>query len=120
PFDPAKLDERLDRFLRHLYVEIDASDAQQAKLGPIVKEAVKELRPLREAMRAARKEAIDLLARETVDRAAMEQLRTAKMKAADQLSRRMTQALADAAEVLTPVQRKQIAERLARWRGRHG
>jgi Spy/CpxP family protein refolding chaperone len=120
PLDPAKLDERLERMLKHLYVEIDATDAQKEKLGPIVKDAVKELRPLREKMRAARKEAVELLSRDSVDRAAMEKLRAEQMQAADQASRRITRALGDAAEVLTPAQRKQLAERFGRWRGRHG
>jgi len=118
--DPAQLDERLDRMLKHLYVEIDATDAQKAKLGPIVKDAVRDLRPLRAKMRAARKQAIELLTQDTVDRAAIEKLRAEQMQAAEQASKRITRALADAAEVLTPAQRKQLAERFSRrWR-RHG
>jgi histidine kinase/DNA gyrase B/HSP90-like ATPase len=31
--DPARLDERLDHLLRHLYVEVDATDAQKQRLG---------------------------------------------------------------------------------------
>jgi periplasmic protein CpxP/Spy len=43
------------------------------------------------------------------------------MQAADALSRRMLQAMADAAEVLTPEQRAKVAERIKqrmehRWR----
>jgi periplasmic protein CpxP/Spy len=37
-----------------------------------------------------------------------------KMQAADALSRRMTQAMADAAEVLTPEQRAKVAEHMQR------
>ncbi len=118
--DPAQLDERLDRMLKHLYVEIDATDAQKAKLGPIVKDAVKELRPLREKMRAARKQAIELLTKDSIDRAAIETLRAEQMQAAEQASKRISRALADAAEVLTPAQRKQLAERFSRRWGRHG
>jgi Spy/CpxP family protein refolding chaperone len=120
PLDPAKLDERLDRMLKHLYVEIDATDAQKEKLGPIVKDAVKELRPLREKMRTARKQAIELLTKDSVDRAAIEKLRAEQMQAAEQASKRITRALADAAEVLTPAQRKQVAERIGRRWGHRG
>jgi Spy/CpxP family protein refolding chaperone len=120
PLDPAKLDERLDRMLKHLYVEIDATDAQKEKLGPIVKDAVKELRPLREKMRTARKQAIELLTKDNVDRAAIEKLRAEQMQAAEQASKRVTRALADAAEVLTPAQRKQVAERIGRRWGHRG
>ena len=37
--DPAKLDEHLDRMLKHLYVEVDATDVQKRQLAPIVKAA---------------------------------------------------------------------------------
>ena len=36
PIDPARLDEHLDRMLKHLYVEVDATDAQKQQLAPIV------------------------------------------------------------------------------------
>src|SRR2546430_1658110 len=42
PLDPATLDEHLDRMLKHLYVEIDATDAQKQQLAPIVKGAARE------------------------------------------------------------------------------
>jgi len=45
--DPATLDAHLDRALKHLYVEIDATDAQKQQLAPIVKGAALDLLPLR-------------------------------------------------------------------------
>src|SRR5213083_2489962 len=48
PLDPAQVDEHLDRMLKHLYVEIDATEEQKQKLAPIVKQAAKDLLPLRE------------------------------------------------------------------------
>jgi periplasmic protein CpxP/Spy len=118
PVDPAELDQRLDRMLKHLYVEIDATEAQQEKLGPIVKGAAKDLMPLRRRLREARMQAMDLFTRDQVDRAAFEKLRADQIGLADQASKRLTQALADAAEVLTPLQRKQLAERMHRFGGR--
>ncbi len=56
----------------------------------------------------------------SVDRAALEALRADQLQMAEQASRRFTQALADAADVLTPEQRKQLAERAGRWHGRRG
>jgi len=122
PLDPAKLQERLDRMLKHLYVEIDATQAQQQQLDPIVRGAVKDLMPLRRRLREARLQAMDLFTRDHVDRAAFEKLRREQMELADQASKRLTEALADAAEVLTPLQRKQLAERFRHMRGRrwHG
>jgi len=118
PLDPATIDQHLDRMLKHLYVEIDATDEQKQKLEPIVKQAAKDLLPLRDKARATRKQAMDLLAADTIDRGAIEALRAEKLQLADQASKRFTQALADVAEVLTPAQRKQIAERIETFRGR--
>jgi Spy/CpxP family protein refolding chaperone len=122
PLDPAQVDEHLDRMLKHLYVEIDATDEQKQKLAPIVKQAAKDLLPLREKMQAARKHAIDLLTGDTIDRGAIEGLRAEHLQLAEQGSRRIAQALADAAEVLTPAQRKELAARMEKHRGgwRHG
>ena len=77
PIDPADLDRHVDRMLKHLYVEIDATDAQKQKLDPIVRQAAKDLAPMRENLYAARREAIELLSQERVDPAALEALRKA-------------------------------------------
>lgn len=53
--DPVAMDARLDRMLKHLYVEIDATEAQKSKLGPIIKAAAKDLAPMRDKVRTARK-----------------------------------------------------------------
>lgn len=116
PHDPAMVDERLERMLKHLYVEIDASEEQKGRLAPIVKDSVKDLLPLREKLHAAHKEAIGLLGGDRIDRDAIERLRADQVALADQASKRFTRALADIAEVLTPVQRKELAERVARHR----
>ena len=119
PLDAAMVDERIDRMLKHLYVKIEATEEQKGRLAPIVKDAVKDLLPLRERVRDARKQAIELLAGERVDRDAIEHLRSNQIAIAEQASKRLSLALADAAEVLTPAQRKALAERVARHRGRH-
>jgi Spy/CpxP family protein refolding chaperone len=118
PIDPARLDEHLDRMLKHLYVEIDATEAQQQKLEPIIKQAAKELMPLREKVREARRQGMALLSAPSIDRAAIERLRVEQIAAADDASKRFVRALADVAEVLTPEQRKVVAARMARRR--HG
>src|SRR5258705_13740492 len=120
PLEPAMVDEHLDRMLKHLYVEIDATDAQKQQLAPIVKGAAHDLLPLRTQFQDARRQAVDLLSRERVDRAALEALRADQLRLAEQASIRFTQALADVADVLTPAQRKQLAERIGRWHGRRG
>jgi Spy/CpxP family protein refolding chaperone len=114
--DPAAMDERLERMLKHLYVEIDATEAQKQKLGPILKQAASDLLPLRGKMQAARTQAMQLLSGDSIDRAALETLRAEQLRQAEVASKRIAQALADAAEVLTPAQRKQLAARMERHR----
>jgi Spy/CpxP family protein refolding chaperone len=105
-------DERIEKMVKHFGVEINATPEQTAKLTSIAKGAAKDMQPLREKAREARKRSMELLAAPTIDRAAIERLRAEQMQAADALSKRRSQAFADAAEVLTPDQRKKLAERM--------
>jgi Spy/CpxP family protein refolding chaperone len=123
--DPAKIDERVERMVRHFAVEVDATPAQQEKLKAIAKSAARDLVPVRDKLAAGRKQAIGLIGAASVDRSAIERLRTEQIQLADTASKRVTQALADVAEVLTPAQRQKIAahmqervERFEHWR--HG
>lgn len=114
-------EERIERMVKHFGVEVDATDEQKAKLTEIAKAAAKELQPLRAKVREARKQGMELLAAPTIDRGAIERLRAEQIQAADAASKRMIQALADVAEVLTPEQRQKLAERMQKRRGgRHG
>ena len=120
PLDPARMDEHLDRMLKHLYVEIGATDAQQQLLAPIVKGAAQDFLPLRAKMHEAHRRAAELLSQDTVDRAALETLRADHMRLAEQASTRFVQALADVADVLTPEQRRQLADHVGRWHRHRG
>jgi periplasmic protein CpxP/Spy len=117
PMDAAQMDERIERMLKHLFVKINATPEQQQKLTPVIKAAAKDLQPLRAQMHAARKQAAEIMSAEPIDRAAIERLRQEQLHTADALSKRVTQALADAAEILTPAQRKELAEHMQRRRG---
>jgi Spy/CpxP family protein refolding chaperone len=120
PIDPADLDAHLERMLKHLYVEVDATEAQKQQLEPIVKQAAKDLLPMREHLHAGRRDAIALLSQERVDRAALEALRAKQIGLADDASRRLTRAVSEVAEVLTPAQRKELAAHFVRQHGRWG
>ena len=117
PIDPARLEEHLDRMLKHLYVEIDATPEQQKQLAPIVKQAARDLLPLRDRFHEGRRRGIEILSAAAIDRGALEALRGEHLQLAESASRRLTQALADTSEVLTADQRKTLAERVQRHRG---
>jgi len=111
-FDPAQAEDRADRMVRHMAIELDATDAQQDKLRAVVKAAVKDLIPLREKVQAARLKARELLTQPTIDRAEIEKFRTEHLALADTFTKRVAQAIGDAAEILTPEQRRKLNDRL--------
>jgi periplasmic protein CpxP/Spy len=110
PLSQAQIDDRIDRMTKHMAIELDATSDQQAKIAAIAKAAVGDLRQMREQAQAARARGLTLLTAPTVDRTALEQLRTQQMTLADTASKRIVQALADAADVLSPEQRRKVAD----------
>lgn len=112
PLDPAQIEDRADRMVRHVAIEIDATSEQQEKLRGVVRNAVRDIVPMREKARTARASARDLLTQQNVDRAAIERFRTEQLALADAFSKRVAQAIGDMAEILTPEQRRKLADRL--------
>lgn len=108
----AFIDARADRMIRHLAVEIDATTEQQDKLKAIVHGTVKDVLPVREKMLAARATARELLTQPTIDRAALEKLRADQIATHEAVSKELVQAVADAADALTPEQRRKIVDTL--------
>ena len=110
--DPAQAEKRFQHMLKRLVP--DATAEQKTKLSAIAKAAFNDLRPIQEKSREARVQGVKLLAQPTIDRNALEQVRQTQQQLADQRSRRVTQAFADAAEVLTPAQRVKAAEEIGK------
>jgi periplasmic protein CpxP/Spy len=104
--------------LRQTLRRLDATPEQHAKVQLIAERALADLYPLREQHHRTRDAALALLRADTVDRAAAERLRAEQIALHEQASKRMMQAVLDAAEVLTPAQRDALAKDLAerRWR----
>lgn len=111
PLDPAIIEDRADRMVRHLAIELDANNDQQEKLRGVVRAMLKDVLPARERALAARRQARELLTATTIDRAAIEKLRADQIALADTVSKRVTQALGDAAEMLSPEQRRKLSDR---------
>jgi periplasmic protein CpxP/Spy len=110
--DPAQVEDRADRMVRHLAIEVDATADQQERLRAVVKSAVRDLLPMREKAQAARQRGRELLTQTTIDRAAIEAFRAEQVAQMDAISKRVAQAVTDAATILSVEQRRKIEDRL--------
>ena len=97
--------------------EADASDEQVAAVTEIATRPRRRPEALHEAHRARRDAFTQALV--AADRAALETLRGEELAAVEERVAAHRQALADAAEVLTPEQRQRLAEAHARHHEQH-
>ena len=109
--DPETMGRRIEAMIAFRLAEIDATPEQKSRIAAIMKGAASDLAPAREQARELRRRSAQLLAAPTIARAQLEALRMQQTQLRDTISRRMLQATADAAEVLTPEQRARLAER---------
>ncbi len=94
---------------RVLY-QLDLTDEQEDKIFEIMDGVRGEVRPLMREFRDTREDLVEILSAETIDRQAVETLRTERVASLDDASKTMSEALLDAAEVLTPEQRAELAD----------
>jgi Spy/CpxP family protein refolding chaperone len=110
PVDPAAARQHVEMGVRWVLGTVDATPEQEQRVKAIAVGALDDLLPLRERHQANRKALHTALAGATVDRAALEAARRDELKLAEEASVRLLDAIADAAEVLTPEQRAELAE----------
>jgi protein CpxP len=112
---------RAERGVDRVLWFIDASGEQRNKIRSVMERTADDLFALREKHIEGRREIAATLGAATIDRAKLETLRADQMKLAETASKRVTDAIAEAAEVLTPTQRADLARWAERWhRWRHG
>ena len=95
---------------------VKATPEQRAQIQKIMEGARTDLQAQREAGKALRGQLMQTMAQPTIDANAVEQVRQKMLAQHDQASKRRLQAMVDAAKVLTPEQRKQLAERMSQRR----
>lgn len=117
PLDVEQANKFADKRMQHILKEVKASDEQKAKAREIVKASVTKGAPLANKLRDNHVQMRKLMSAATLDKTAIEALRTEQIKLADEASKLMTQTMQDVAEVLTPEQRAKLAEKMEQ---RHG
>ncbi len=107
---PEAMRQRVDFATDWMLTKVKATDEQKVKVKEIVGGAVTDLSGLRETHQGNREALMATLTAESVDRTKLESLRKSELELAERASQRITQALADVADVLTPEQRRGLAE----------
>jgi Spy/CpxP family protein refolding chaperone len=113
-------EEHIRKGLAFALDDVDASDAQVEEIAGILAAALPELQAMRESHHAKRAALVAAFDGERVDRTALEALRSEAITSFDAASAQLVQTVADAADVLTPEQRAQLAERHRHFHGDHG
>jgi periplasmic protein CpxP/Spy len=99
--------------MSRLLERVNATPEQRNQIQQIMQHEASEMRAQHEAGRALRQQAMALFAQPTVDAHAVEALRQKQLAVHDATSKRMTLALLEISRVLTPEQRKQMAEQMS-------
>jgi periplasmic protein CpxP/Spy len=111
PIDAEHAKRHAERMVDHLAWAVDATAEQKQKLTQIADGIAADMLPLHQKLHAAHERAVQLLRDPKTDRAALEAFRVEQMALAEEASKRLTQGIADAADVLTPAQRAKLASR---------
>ena len=105
-FDPARFNQHIERRVDKALTGTDATTDQKKKVSTIIEQAFADMKPLHDKRVENRKAMADAMQAPTIDKAKIETLRQEQMKVSDAGSKRFTQALTDAGDVLSAQQRQ--------------
>ena len=115
PFDAEEITFFVQHRIGHALSRVDATQEQRDKINAIAKAAITDVMAMHKDHDARREKALAIFKADTIDRDALEAMRAERLSAGDAASKRIVQAVADAAEVLKPEQRRQLAGEWERW-----
>ena len=116
-FDPAKFQQRIEKRVDKALGSTDATTDQKKKVTEILQAAFKDMKGFHGQRVENRKAMEAAMQAPTIDATKIEQIRAEQMKIADASSKRFTQALVDAGNVLNASQRQAFFKA---WGERHG
>ena len=102
------------RMVEKMLDSVNATAEQRIQVKQITERAAADMKAQHESGRALREQAMKLFTQPVVDANAAEALRAQMMQQHDQGSRRIMQTMLEVSRVLTPEQRKTLAERMAK------
>ena len=105
-FDPAKFNQHIEKRVDRALTGTDATADQKKKVSTIIEQAFADMKPLHDKRVENRKAMAEAMQAPTIDKAKIETLRQEGMKMSDAGSKRFTQALTDAGDVLNAQQRQ--------------
>jgi Spy/CpxP family protein refolding chaperone len=108
----AEVAERMEDMAEHALDHVDASDEQAERVNQVLRGLAPDLVALRDEQKKLGAELRRELAKETLDRAAIEGIRVRSVALFERASVRGAQALVASAEELTPEQRQKLT---AKW-----
>jgi Spy/CpxP family protein refolding chaperone len=110
----AFMEKRLDKMLDN----VKATDSQRTAIKAIFERMFAEMRPVHQQHKALHDQIAAAFAADTVDHAAVENLRKQIPTLVDQASQVFSKALLDASQVLTPAQRQTLVKTMQEHHGR--
>ncbi len=108
---PEEFRARFDKVTERALRKVDATEEQKAKIRPIADDLANALYGFREEHRAIRARFVKAFEADKVDPAEIAKIREDALALADRASKKVTESMVKASEVLSPEQRRKLAER---------
>jgi Spy/CpxP family protein refolding chaperone len=115
PRTPEEMRAHTDQMVDHLMTKVDGSEQQRTAIKAIAARTAPQMEKLHAEGQDLKTEFHELLSAEKIDRVALEAARKDAMELADRGSKIVLNSVVEAAEALTPAQRKTIAATMAHF-----